>query len=285
MRPLTGNAAPARRIAVGDWLSFRVTLPETALLVGTGTLAGVVSVLVSLASLVSYPVLLALGLPPLSANVTNTVALVFTSIGSAAGSRPELAGQGRLVARLGWLTALGGAAGAGILLITPAGSFETVVPALIGGAALLLLVQPRIARLRAHGGRPEVGDGGGSARRELSPFLLAAMVVVAGYVGYFGAAGGVLMLAVLSPLLGQSVARTIAVKNAISGTANGVAAVGFALFGPVRWEVAAPLAAGFLLGGWLGPRVVRRLPGERLRLVIGLCGLAVAVKLGLDTYR
>ncbi len=262
-----------------------MTLPDTALLLATGVLAGVVSVVVSLASLVSYPVLLALGLPPLSANVTNTVALVFTSIGSAAGSRPELAGQGRLVVRLGWLTALGGAAGAAILLLTPAGSFEVVVPWLIGGASVLLLAQPRVDRLRTGAGRAVVVATLGEPSPALSPLLLVAMVVVAGYVGYFGAAGGVLMLAVLSPLLGQSVARTIAVKNAISGAANAVAAVGFGLFGPVRWGAAAPLAAGFLLGGWLGPAVVRRVPGEGLRLVIGLCGLAVAVKLGVDSYR
>jgi uncharacterized membrane protein YfcA len=107
-----------------------VSVAEAALLLATGALAGVVSVVVSLASLVSYPVLLAIGLPPLSANVTNTVALVFTSIGSVAGSRLELAGQGRVVARLCGLTALGGAAGAAVLLRTPPGSFEAVAPLL-----------------------------------------------------------------------------------------------------------------------------------------------------------
>lgn len=255
-----------------------VSVADVALLVATGVLAGVVSVVVSLASLVSYPVLLALGLPPLTANVTNTVALVFTSIGSAAGSRPELAGQGRLVARLGWLTAVGGATGATVLLLTPPGSFEAAVPWLIGAASLLLLAQPRIQA---------VGTGHaatGPRDRSRDPRMLAAMVAVAGYVGYFGAAGGVLMLAVLTPLLGQSMVRTIAVKNAISGTANAVAAVAFAMFGPVRWSAAAPLAVGFLVGGWIGPSVVRRLPAAGLRLAIGLCGLAVAFKLGLDSY-
>lgn len=249
---------------------------QAALLVATGVLAGVVSVVVSLASLVSYPVLLALGLPPLSANVTNTVALVFTSIGSIAGSRVELAGQARLVLRLGSLTALGGAAGAAVLLTTPAGSFEAVVPWLVGLASLLLLAQPRIdARRNAAAARRQAGG-------RPSPLLPVALVAVAGYTGYFGAAGGVLMLAVLTPLLGQSLAQTIAVKNAISGAANAVAAIAFAFFGPVRWGAALPLAVGFLLGGRIGPSVVRRLPGPALRRGIGLCGLAMAIKLGLD---
>lgn len=248
---------------------------QVALLLATGVVAGVVSVVVSLASLVSYPVLLAVGLPPLSANVTNTVALVFTSIGSAAGSRPELAGQGALVARLGGLTALGGAAGGAVLLLTPPGSFEAVVPLLLGGASLVLLSQPRLERRRA---------GAPPKDRSRDGRMLAVMVGVAGYVGYFGAAGGVLMIAVLTPLLGQTVVSTIAVKNVISGTANAVAALGFAFFGPVRWSAVVPLAAGFLVGGWLGPGIVRRLPGRGLRLAIGICGLAVAVKLGMDSY-
>jgi uncharacterized membrane protein YfcA len=149
---------------------------------------------------------------------------------------------------------------------------------LIGGASLLLLAQPRIDRMRAAGASLLRTPG------ELSPRLLAAVVVVAGYVGYFGAAGGVLMLAVLTPLLGQTLSRTIAVKNAISGAANAVAALGFAFFGPVRWDAAIPLAAGFLLGGWTGPAVVRRLPSGGLRLGIGISGLAVAIKLGMDRY-
>jgi uncharacterized membrane protein YfcA len=107
----------------------------------------------------------------------------------------------------------------------------------------------------------------------------------AAYVGYFGAAGGILMLASLAPLLDQPLARVNAVKNAISGLANGVAAVAFAAFGPVRWTAAIPLAAGFLAGGWIGPAFVRRLPGQTLRVLVGLAGLGVAVKLGLGTYR
>ena len=179
------------------WL---VTTADVLVLIGAGALAGVVSTVAGLASLVSYPVLLALGLSPLSANVTNTVALTFTSAGAAAGSRPELAGQGGRVRRLGAVTLLGGAAGAAVLLLTPPGAFEYVAPALIGGSSLALLLQPLIRRPAAlmGSGRGEQ-PAAGLARGQGSWPLRVAMFGVAAYVGYFGAAGGILMLAVLPP--------------------------------------------------------------------------------------
>lgn len=248
------------------------TLAILALL-GAGTAAGVASTVASLASVVSYPVLLALGLPPVSANVTNTVALVFTGAGAAAGSRQELAGQGRLIRRLGALTAAGGAAGAALLLLTPAAAFEAVAPVLIGTASLLLIIQPMIPGLSA---RP----GG-----ERSWRLRGALAAVAVYVGYFGAAAGILLLAVLTAMLDQPLPRINAVKNVVSGMANAAAAIGFALFGPVRWAAAVPLAAGFLVGGWTGPALVRRLPARALRIGIGIGGVILAVRLGLAAYR
>lgn len=250
-----------------------VSVGAVLVLIGAGTLAGVASTVAALASLVSYPALLALGLPPVSANVTNTVALVFTGAGAAAGSRPELAGQGRLVVRLGALTALGGAAGAALLLLTPAPAFEDVAPVLIGAASLLLVVQPKIAALTA---RP-----GGERSWPLRATLSAAAV----YIGYFGAAGGIIILAALSAMLDQPMARTNAVKNMLNGLANAAAAVAFALFGPVRWAAVAPLAAGFLAGGWIGPVLVRRLPGQALRIVIAAGGVILAVRLGIAAYR
>jgi uncharacterized membrane protein YfcA len=250
-----------------------VTAADVLALIGAGALAGVVSTVAGLASVISYPVLLAFGLPPLTANVTNTVALTFTSAGAAAGSRPELAGQGRRVRRLGLVTAVGGAAGAALLLLTPPGAFEFVAPALIGGSSLVLLLQPLIRR--------PFGQASGEDSRPLR----AAIFCVAVYVGYFGAAGGILMLAALSAMLNEPLARTNAVKNVVSGLANAVAAVGFAAFGPVRWTFVLPLAAGFLVGGWTGPAIVRRLPGPVLRTVVGVAGLAIAVKLGIAAYR
>ncbi|MGI5272550.1 sulfite exporter TauE/SafE family protein [Nonomuraea sp. CA-218870] len=236
-------------------------------LLAVGAFAGVVSTVVSLASIVSYPALLAFGLSPLAANVTNTVALLFTGLGAAFGSRPELAGQGPRVLRLGWLTMLGGATGALLLLVTPSETFEQIAPWLIGLASLLLIRPPRGGRHREHG-----------------LLMRCALFAVAIYVGYFGAAGGILMLAVLSSMLEGTPAKLNALKNVLSGMANAVAATGFALFGPVDWGAAVPLALGFLLGGWFGPKIARRLPGQSLRYLAAACGLAVAVKLGYDAY-
>jgi uncharacterized membrane protein YfcA len=250
-----------------------MVVAEAAGLVGVGVVAGVVSTVVSLASLVSYPALLAFGLPPLSANVTNTVALLFTGLGAAAGSRPELVGQGRRVLRLGVVTALGGATGAALLLVTPSDTFGRIAPWLIALASLLLLRPPQ----RGRAARPPW------AETELR--FRCALFGVAIYVGYFGAAGGILLLAVLSTALAQPLTGINAIKNVISGMANGVAAIGFALFGPVDWGVALPLAAGFVIGGWIGPAIARRLPGQTLRYAAALCGLAVSIKLGLDAYR
>ncbi|WP_329082564.1 MULTISPECIES: sulfite exporter TauE/SafE family protein [unclassified Streptosporangium] len=238
-------------------------------LLGAGTLAGVVGTVVSLASIVSYPALLAFGLPPLTANVTNTVALTFHGVGAAFGSRPELAGQGGRVLRLGTMTLIGGAVGSALLLMTPSDTFEVIAPWLIVVASLLLVRPPRAA-----GGFG--GEDGWMAR--------AALFGVAVYLGYFGAAGGILMFAVLSAVLDQTPVRVNAIKSVVSSLANAVASVSFALFGPVQWSAVAPLALGFFLGGLLGPPIARRLPGRALRLGTAACGLLVAVKLGLDAY-
>lgn len=241
--------------------------PELALLLLAGVIAGLASTITGLASVVSYPVLLAVGLSPLAANVTNTVALATTSLGAAGGSMPELAGQRQRVLRLGLLTAAGGATGSSVLLLTPAEAFATVAPWLIAGASGVLLVEPRLQRM------PRVGGGGESPRVRIGVFLVAI------YSGYFGAAAGVLMLALLSATSDDVLARVNAVKNVISGFANGVAALGFAVFGPVHWAAAAPLAVGLFAGSWLGPSVVRRLPADRLRVLIAITGLVVAAAL------
>lgn len=250
-----------------------MTLTDALVLLAAGTAAGLMSTVMSLASLVSYPVLLALGLPPLVANVTNTVSLVLTAVGSAAGSRPELAGQQSRIRRFGAVTALGGAAGATALLLAPAQTFQLVVPFLIAAASVLLIIQPRIKRLSA---RP---DG------ERSIALNVALFGAAVYVGYFGAGGGVLLLAVLGVMVDEALARVNAIKNVVSGLANFVAAAGFAIFAPVRWSFVLPLAAGFLIGGWTGPKIVRRMPAAGLRIAVALAGVALAIRLGLDAYR
>lgn len=289
-----------------------MTVADLFVLAAAGIAAGIVSTVAALASLVSYPVLLALGLPPLVANVTNTVSLCFTGVGAAASSRLELAGQAARVRRLGLVVALGGGTGAAILLLSPARSFEVVAPVLIGGASLVLLLQPSPGRASPPGpaappggpapaagpadppGPPDPPSPPGPAGpaipaarnrdRDRSKPRLATLFLVAVYVGYFGAAGGILLLAVLVPMLSQSLARTNAVKNVLTGVANAVAALGFAAFGPVRWEAVLPLGAGFLIGGWIGPALVRRIPGRLLQVLIALAGLGLAVRLGLTTY-
>lgn len=243
-------------------------------LLGVGFAAGLVSVLVSLASLVSYPALLAFGLEPVAANVTNTVALVFTGLGSMAGSRSELAGRGGVVLRLGLLAAAGGTVGAIALLMAPASSFQIVVPFLIGGASVFLLAQPRLARLRA------AYDGADRRWRERGLRILLFGAAI--YAGYFGAAGGILILAILTAMFpGWTPQQVNAVKNTVSMCANGTAAVGFAVFGPVHWGAVVPLALGFLLGGWVGPAFARRLPSTALRVIASICGVAMAVKFAL----
>jgi uncharacterized membrane protein YfcA len=246
---------------------------QVFVLLAAGVVGGLASTVASIASVVSYPVLLALGLPPLSANVTNTMSLVLTGAGSVLGSRPELAGQRARVLRLAAVTAFGGAAGAAILLLAPPSAFGLVVPVLIGGASLLLLAQPVIRGLAP---RP----GAERSRRRLAGVFGAAV-----YIGYFGAAGGVLMIAVLTTLVSEPLIRVNALKNAILGAANAVAAIIFAVFAPVHWLFVPPLAAGFLVGGFTGPRLARRLPVTALRVFMALCGLALAIKLAIAAYQ
>ena len=247
-----------------------MTVTTALVLLAAGIGGGLAS---TIASVVSYPILLSLGLPPLSANVTNTVSLVLTGVGSVLGSRSELAGQRARVIRLGLVTACGGGTGAAILLLAPASAFAYAVPVLIAGASLVLLIQPALRGLA-----PVPGA-------ERSWTRHAAVFAVSVYTGYFGAAGGVLLLAALSTMLAQSLVRVNAVKNAIAGSANGVAAILFTVFAPVHWSYVPLLAAGFLIGGYAGPRVIRRLPVQPLRLFIAAVGFALAVKLALSAYR
>ncbi len=245
------------------------------LLVAGGLAAGLSGTMAGLASLFSYPALLAAGLPAVAANVTNTVALTFTSVGAAAGSRPELTGQWSTVRRFTALTALGGALGAGLLLITPPGTFEKVVPVLIGGAAVVLLFQPQIrAAVLRRAGQEHRGG----------PLVLAGILAVAVYGGYFGAAAGVMLLALLLVALPVSLLQGNAIKNVLLGVSNAVAAIGFALYAPVDWWAVLPLAAGALLGSRLGPVLARHVPPTALRVGIATAGLGLATVLAVDAW-
>ena len=262
-----------------------MTVTEALALLVAGAAAGFISTVVGLASLVSYPALLAIGLPPLTANMTNTVALLFTGVGAAAGSRPELAGQGSRIRRLWPAAALGGAAGAALLLITPGQAFQRLAPILIGAASLTLLIPARgQPGGMAAGGEPPGAAPAGFSRPGRGGWLVAGVFGVTIYVGYFGAAAGIVMLAVFMATLAEPLARANALRNVIGALANLVAAIGFAVFGQVDWAAVVPLAAGFLVGGWTGPALVRRLPGRLLRVAVALLGLAVAVRLALTAY-
>lgn len=233
-----------------------------------GGLAGSVA---GLASVVSYPALLAVGLPPVSANVSNTVALVFSTVGSVAGSRPELTGQRARARGLAVVAMAGGVLGATLLLFTPSDQFALVVPWMIAGASIAVLLPPRPRRPPGHSEAPTWR-------------LSAAVFAIAVYGGYFGAAAGVLLLAALMFMTGEVLARSNAMKNLTLGVANAVAAVAFVLFGPVHWWAVLPLAAGFLIGGRTGPIIVRHAPTAPLRVAIGLAGMGLAVHLALDAY-
>ena len=246
---------------------------ELLLLVCAGLAGGLAGSIAGLASLVSYPALLAVGLGPVAANVTNTVALVFSSLGSTLGSRVELEGQALRVRELAVAALLGGSLGAGLLLLTPSDTFERIAPWLIGVASLTIMLRPRV---RAAHGEDE--------RRGAGPGLVAGVFLIGIYGGYFGAAAGVMLLALLLVGTTDTLARGNALKNVVLGIANAAAALGFIVLGPVHWAAVAPLALGLFAGARLGPVVVRHANAGVLRALIGLAGLALAVKLGADAY-
>ncbi|MDT5303387.1 MAG: uncharacterized protein QOG79_6654, partial [Mycobacterium sp.] len=214
----------------------RVTWWNAALLAAAGVLGGLTGSIAGLASVATYPALLLVGLPPVTANATNTVALVFNGIGSVLGSRPELRGQGAWLTRIAPAAAVGGAIGAALLLSTPAQGFERVVPILLGLASVAILL-PRASRQEAR-----VAD---HQRHTVKvPLEAAAIFAICIYGGYFGAAAGVLLLAMLLRTGDATLAHANAGKNVILGVANVVAAVIFAIFASVQWWAVVPLGLG-----------------------------------------
>ena len=245
-----------------------MTAAATVLLLGAGAAAGIVGSAGGTASLISYPALLAAGIPPLAANVTNAVAFVAAWPGSALGSRPELRGQGPWLRRWAPLAVAGSAAGATLLLFTPAGIFNRVVPFLLAFGALALLLQPKISAWLA-------GHPASSSRLLLPGGLIAASA----YDGYWGAGAGVMTLALLMITTGQHLPRSNALKNMLLGVADVTCSVVFILCWPVDWAAAAPMAAGFLAGSMIGPSLTRHMPGHILRIIAALAGLGLAIHL------
>jgi uncharacterized membrane protein YfcA len=265
---------PARFIAdEAQQVVVDVSWWHAALLFAAGIGGGLCGSIAGLASLTTYPALLLVGLPPVAANVTNTVALVFNGVGSVSGSLPELRGQRSELKRLIPMAILGGAGGAALLLSIPAEGFENVVPVLLGTSAVLIALPQR--------------DKVAEAQRTLIRTVLesVALLAICLYGGFFGAAAGVMMLALFLRTGSASLARANATKNVVLGVANGVAALIFIAFAPIQWLAVVPLGLGCLLGSRLGPLIVRRAPATPLRLMIAVAGLALAIKLGFDTYR
>jgi uncharacterized protein len=285
------------------------------LLGGVGLVTGAINTVAGGGSLLSFPALLALGYSPLVANVTNTIGVFPSSAGGSVGYRRELAGQARNWMLLAAVCTVGSLVGAWLLLVLPAATFEAAVPGLIATAALLTLAQPWLARRMrgpsrqrpvAVGAAPQTPAAGGAGPAGAAPGsptapgaraaalaaeevttdptplarrwgLLLAVLAISVYGGYFGAAMGVLLIAVLGLFLRQTLQRVNALKTSLTAVVNGVAAVAFAFLGPVVWSAALVLAGTTMVGGMLGAVIARRLSDRALRLVVVVIGLAAAV--------
>ena len=248
-----------------------MTVLEATLVLVAGVAAGTINTVVGSGTLITFPVLLSLGLSPLTANVTNTLGLVPGSFMGAYGYRHRLVGQGGLVLRLGSASLVGALIGATLLLALPAGAFKTIVPVLITLSLVLVVTGPAINRRLA-------GRGRGSDAAPSSP-LWGATLGAGAYGGYFGAAQGVLLMGLLSALHGGDVQRNNAVKNILAGIANLVAAVVFVVLARPDWWAVALVAAGSTLGGVLGARLGQRLRPGVLRATIVVVGVVAIVKL------
>lgn len=238
---------------------------ESGVLVAAGVLAGAVGTAGGITSLVSYPALLAVGVPALPANVANLVASVACWPGAALTSRRELIGVRRTLARGLPVAAAGAAAGAVLLLNTPGGAFSRVVPFLVATGSLALLAQPWLtARLHRH---------------RAGAFAMPLVGLVSIYTGYFGAGSGVLLLAVLLVLVDDRLPEANAVKNMLVGAGGLASTVIFVLAGPVHWTAVVPLAVGLFVGSTVGPVIARRVPPTIVRSIVATFGIALAIDL------
>ncbi len=258
----------------------RVPLLDALAIVLAGMAAGAINAIVGSGTLITFPTLLFLGYPPLTANVSNNIGLVAGGFGSIHGYRKELAGQGAMLRRLIPASLLGSITGALLLLALPETAFKTIVPALIALALLLVITGPRIQRWAAASHEEEQRAPTGSWQGRL---LIGGVFAAGIYGGYFGAAQGVLLLGVMSALLTDPLQRINGFKNVLGTTVNAVAAVVFLVvaWDRIDWTVVALIAVGALVGGVLGGRFGRRLPPNALRaaiIVVGLLAIANLVR-------
>lgn len=246
-----------------------MTALEIVVVLAAGFVAGGINTLVGSGSLVTFPVLVAVGFPAVVANVSNTIGLVFGGLSGVWGYREELRGQGSRVVRMAAMSALGAATGAALLLVLPGGVFDAVVPVLVLSAVVLMAVRPA----------PRQATDQPSGSRVL--LLGAAAFGVGVYGGYFGAAQGVILLALLRLLLPDGLQRLNGLKNVLATVANGTAAIGFVLFADVAWDAAAVIAVSSVAGATVAARYGRGLPDEVLRRVVVVGGTLVAIVLAL----
>lgn len=238
--------------------------------------AGALNAVVGAGTLITFPTLLALGFPPVIANVSNTVGLVPGSVAGAYAYRATLVGRGPLLLRLVVASSLGGILGGALLLVLPPGAFELVVPPLLLVSGVLAAVQPRVAawvvrrRATVAARVPAVEEppAGPPVAFRTSPLLIAGVGATGIYGGYFGAAQGVILLALLGVFVGGAMNEVNGVKNVLAGVANLVSAVLFVAIADVDWRVAGLVAIGATIGGGLGGRYGRRLPSSVLRVLV-----------------
>jgi uncharacterized membrane protein YfcA len=245
-----------------------VTGLEIAAVLLAGVAAGTINTVVGSGTLITFPTLLALGVPPVTANVSNTVGLVPGSLSGAVGYRRELSGQRSRLLRLASASVLGGIAGAVLLLVLPSSAIDAIVPVLIGIGVLLVILGPAIqrrvaARHEARGGLPDHG----------AAWVWPAVAGAGVYGGYFGAAQGVLLMAILGIGVDDDLQRHNATKNVLALLVNAVAAVVFIAVADVDWPIAGLIAVGSVVGGQIGAGVGRRLPATLLRAVIVVVGV------------
>ena len=231
-----------------------------------GMAAGTINVVVGSGTLITFPILLAFGVPPVTANVSNTIGLVPGVASGVVGYRRELHGQRARAIRLGSASVAGGIVGAVLLLWLPADAFSAIVPALILVGLLLVVIQPRVSAW--------VDARHEGARGEFGPWWVWPAVFGTGvYGGYFGAAQGVILMGLLGIGIADSLQRLNGLKNVLAGLVNGIAGVIFVFVADVDWTVVALIAAGSIVGGQLGATVGRRLSPVVLRVVIVVVGL------------
>lgn len=259
-----------------------MTLLEIAAVLLAGVGAGTINAVVGSGTLITFPTLLALGVPAVTANMSNSLGLVPGSVAGAIGYRRELEGQRTRIARLLVFSTSGGVLGAVLLLVLPPDAFEAVVPVLILLGVTLVVVQPRLSAYVAGRAGRRTGDAAAEESPTGPPWVLVAAFLTGVYGGYFGAAQGVILMGVLGIGVNETLQRLNGVKNVLVAVVNGVAGLIFVVVAElgllgsdaeVDWLLVLVIGVGAVIGGFLGAAVGRKLPPLVLRGVIVVVGL------------